>query len=102
MSMPEIKHSCISRQEAITDLIGSVALEQTALSHILNAEGEKLQAIIACESDVDTLLAANKSVRAMVDTITRLELVLQSKLGLFENCLCEEYYRKPQKPCDNK
>lgn len=33
------------RRQAITDLFESVALQQTALSHILNAEGEKLQRI---------------------------------------------------------
>ena len=33
--------------QAITDLIQSVALEETALSHILNAEGEKIQKMVA-------------------------------------------------------
>ena len=41
MSMPVIVPSHIERCSAITDMIQSVALEQTALSHILNAEGEK-------------------------------------------------------------
>ena len=44
MSMPTITTSPnpISMSQAITDLIESIALEETALSHILNAEGEKL------------------------------------------------------------
>lgn len=91
MSMPVITTSGIDRQDAITDIIESIALEETALSHILNAEGEKLQAVIALPSvDANTLLNTNKSVRAMVDSVTRLEVVLQSKLSLFEDCLCEE------------
>lgn len=91
MSMPIIKPSGVTRQEAITDIIESVALEETALSHILNAEGEKLQAVIALVNvDAETLLKTNKSVKAMVDSITRLEVVLQSKLSLFEDCLCVE------------
>lgn len=44
--MPIITPSKTSRSQAITDIIQSVALEQTALSHILNAEGEKIQKIL--------------------------------------------------------
>ncbi len=42
MSMPTITTSPnpISMSQAITDLIESIALEETALSHILNADGE--------------------------------------------------------------
>lgn len=40
MGMPVITASATTRDQAITDLIQSVALEETALSHILNAEGE--------------------------------------------------------------
>lgn len=36
--------------QAITDLLESIALEETAMSHILNAEGEKLQKAIAMET----------------------------------------------------
>lgn len=43
MGMPVIVSSNIPRAQAITDIIESVALEQTALSHILNAEGKKIQ-----------------------------------------------------------
>ena len=42
MSMPVISMHCnpITMCQAVTDLIESIALEETALSHILNAEGE--------------------------------------------------------------
>lgn len=91
MSMPIIEGSDIIRCQAITDIIQSVALEQTALSHILNAEGEKLQAIIAL-TDVtsEELLDANKSVQGMVEAITRLEMLLQAKLSLFGDALQAE------------
>lgn len=90
MSMPIITNSDGTRCQAISDIITSVALEQTALSHILNAEGEKLQKIIATSEVPEVLLAANRSVENMVSTITRLEIVLQQKLELFSNCLCDE------------
>ncbi|MEG1547466.1 MAG: hypothetical protein RR232_04955 [Clostridia bacterium] len=94
MSMPVITPSTATRCQAITDVIESVALEQTALSHILNAEGEKLQAMIGMAAITPAqLLATNKSVRAMVDSIVRLEMIFQTKLGLFEDCLCVDCHK---------
>ncbi|MEG2377541.1 MAG: isopeptide-forming domain-containing fimbrial protein, partial [Clostridia bacterium] len=75
-------------QHAINDLIESVALEQTALSHILNAEGEKIQAALAMPSiSVDMTLRVNASVRSMIDSVSRLEMVLSGKLHLFKNII---------------
>ena len=97
MSMPVIVPSHIERCSAITDIIQSVALEQTALSHILNAEGEKIQKMIALDTATpEQLLATNKSVRSMVDSISRLEILLQAKLGLFEDCLCKDCSEPPK------
>jgi len=90
MGMPVIVPSGVDRCQAITDIIESVALEQAALAHILNAEGEKLQHIISVETDTTVLLEANKSIRSMVDTVARLEMILQSKLGLFEESLNDD------------
>ncbi|MGL4791210.1 MAG: hypothetical protein ACRCW1_07350 [Anaerotignaceae bacterium] len=90
MGMPVITPSTTTRNQAITDIIESVALEQTALSHILNAEGEKIQKVVALETATTAdLLAVNKSVESMVNTVARLEMILQSKLSLFDGCLCE-------------
>lgn len=79
------------REQAVSDLIESVALEEAGLAHILNAEGEKLQRIIAdpCVT-TNLLLQTNKSVRSMTDAITMLEMILSSKIGLFEDCLCPD------------
>lgn len=81
----------IPRSQAITDLFESVALQQTALSHILNAEGEKLQKILAFEDlRADTILKANQSVESMVDAVSSLETVLKQKLDLFDACICDD------------
>ena len=95
MGMPVITPGTGTRCQAITDIITSVALEQTALSHILNAEGEKIQKIVAQATTADELLAVNKSVNNMVNSIARLEMLLQSKLQLFEDCLCDDCTTTP-------
>ena len=83
MGMPVITASTTTREQAITDLIQSVALEETALSHILNAAGEKIQKVVAMEGVTpEILLETNKSVEAMVTAV--------AKLDVFKNCLCEE------------
>lgn len=48
MGMPEIpegKHRP-SLEETIVDLLESIALEEMALAHLMNAEGERLQALV--------------------------------------------------------
>ena len=78
------------RSQAISDLIESVALQQTALSHILNAEGEKLQKVLSLEEITpEDILATNQSVESMVNSVANLETILKDKLGLFkDNCIC--------------
>lgn len=81
MGMPVITPGTGTEEEAVTDLITSVALQESALSHILNAEGEKMQRIIDMENVTrEELLRLNKSAELMIDTISRLEMILQAKL----------------------
>ena len=85
MGVPVITPENGTREQAITDLIESVALQEAALSHILNAEGEKIQAVVAMENvTTEELLMVNQSVENMTNTIARLEILLQSKLELFD------------------
>ena len=75
------------RSQAITDLIVSVALQQAALSHILNAEGEKVQKILSFDDlTPETILQANRSVESMVNSISNLEGILTEKIVLFKGC----------------
>ena len=91
MGMPVITPSTTTRSQAITDIVESIALQETALSHILNAEGEKIQKMVAMDNVTpEVLLATNKSVESMVNAVSRLEMILQSKLSAFDGCLCED------------
>lgn len=76
-------YSSTARYQAVTDIVQSVALEETALSHILNAEAEKLSKITNMEGvTYDEVLKANKSVEQMVNSIASLEIMLMHKLEL--------------------
>lgn len=79
------------RREAITDLISSVAEEQEALARILEAEHKKIEKVTEL-SGVDTkdLVRIDRSVEGVLAAVTRLELALQLKLALFEDCLCPD------------
>lgn len=88
MSIPIITSGTGSRCQAISDLIESVALEQAAISHMLNAEGEKMQKIVRLATSTE-ILQVEQSVEQLINSITSLEIVLQNKLSLFSNCLCE-------------
>ncbi|MEG0365335.1 MAG: hypothetical protein RR585_00770 [Coprobacillus sp.] len=90
MSMPIIKPGTITRDESVGDIIESVAMEESSISHVLNAEGEKLQTIINMDDvSYSDLIAANKSVKNTIDSVIQLELNLQKKLSIFSDIICK-------------
>lgn len=90
MSMPVIKPCTITLEESVGDIIESIAMEESSISHILNAESEKLEAIINIPNvSAEELLAANESIKNTVDIIVQLELNLQAKLSLFSDIICQ-------------
>ena len=50
MSLPSfpVVNPPIEREDAVNQILSSIAMEELGLSHILNAEGEKLQYILPC------------------------------------------------------
>lgn len=78
-----------ARQQAITDLIESVALEQTAIAHVLNAEGEKIQKLNERDLSETERNQVTRSLTDMLQAIAQLELVLQGKLQLFQCDICQ-------------
>ena len=94
MSMPKIECADIDKCCAASSVLQSIALEETAISHILNAEGEKIQKVLSLHNcDCKDILEVNKSVQDTVDKITSLEIVLKAKLDLIIPLLGH---------CDNK
>ncbi len=74
------------RAQAISDIFMSVALGQTALAHILNAEAEKIDKAEEIKASSSEMIDINNSVSEMVRSISTMEMLLQRKLGLFSDC----------------
>jgi hypothetical protein len=88
MSMPQIPENCHRPEidQAIIDLLESIALEEISLSHILNAEAERIQAFVGKNQEFPTspsnieILHFNKSTSSLLDTIIMKEWILYKKL----------------------
>jgi len=110
MSMPQFPPAdeILSRDEAINAILTSIAMEEAALSHIINAEGEKIQYALQhiesgkCCQSMCWLLSVNDSVASLIDQITDLQLILKSKMRIAANLVTEkescEDKSKPSKP----
>lgn len=86
MSMPTIPEG-INRptfDQVVIDLLESIALEEIAISHILNTEGEKLQELVhqfGCENICFTKLCEGcRSSETMVNSLIMKEWLLLNKL----------------------
>lgn len=89
MSMPSfpVVDPPIDREDAVNQILSSIAMEELGLSHILNAEGEKLQYILGTlpglsgpPATVSDVLAANESVRDLLEAAVQNQLFLRAKM----------------------
>ena len=87
MGMPQIPEG-VNRptiDETIIDLLESIALEEMAMAHIMNAEGEKMQEVIkkfGCEDITNTQLADNcRDTHTMINNLIMKEWLLLNKMN---------------------
>lgn len=85
MSMPHIPditpHIHLKREKVINLLLASIALEELSLSHILNAEGEKIQKVLNSDhTSIADILLINKSVERTLRSVIKKQMLLQFKL----------------------
>ena len=115
MSLPTFpKDTGLTRDDAINQILSSIAMEELGLSHIINAEGEKMQYILGTLPGVnshnpgvtiDQLLQANESVREFLETVSYNQLFLKRKMRDILD-FAEKYYiyeaaSVPSPPIDN-
>ena len=91
MSMPELPNpsKIPTLDEAIAAIIASIAMEEVALSRVIDAESEKIKFIVECAKsqgcenmNIEDILAINKSVADVLEEITRLQIILKEKLDI--------------------
>lgn len=91
MSLPSFpdKDKLPTREEVVNQIISSIAMEELGLSHIINAEGEKLQYALGTIPGVngpeepmtmDDLLKLNESVHKTLDSTVMNQFFLKEKL----------------------
>ncbi|MCL1883046.1 MAG: hypothetical protein FWF81_04750 [Defluviitaleaceae bacterium] len=91
MSMPTFPNpkKFPSRDESITAIVTSIAMEEIALSHVINAESEKIKFIVECAKaqgcdnfNPEDLLAVNNSASEVLKSIVELQTILKEKLDI--------------------
>ena len=107
MGLPTIP--CVDKNQALTDLLESIALEETALAAFVNAEAEKIQAVAAqmnssCDCCGNSNSMSNKeiidfqkSVASIMQTAIKMQMLLQfklekvldTKLEIEDDCGCQ-------------
>lgn len=90
MSQPTINdinpQVTLTRSDAITLLLASIAMEDLGLAHILNTEGEKVQYALGTlpglvePATLEDILAVNESLQNTLSLAVKKEILLDSKL----------------------
>jgi len=90
MSMPTFptNMNTPTPEEALSQIISSIAMEELGLSHIINAEGEKIQYALGTlegttppDVELEDILKVNDSVQKMLETILFKNIILKAKLS---------------------
>ena len=77
----------LSREGSINEIISSIAAEELSLSHILNAEGEKLQYVLGTlpgletAAALDEVMQVNQSVQETLSSVMEQQMLLTGKLA---------------------
>lgn len=87
-TIPQITPSIsINRTQVFNLLLASIAFEELGLAHIINAEGEKIQAVLGTGgltipggTTISGLLSVNRAVNRTLQTVIKTQMLLQFKL----------------------
>ena len=85
---PDIPKDDFMFDQSICQILTSIAMEEIGLSHIINAEGEKLQyilgtgdAYLASPATIDEVLEVNESVQETLNQIAFNQMFLSAKMA---------------------
>ncbi len=90
MSLPDFSKldMNLTRDKVLDMLLTSIAMEEFSLSHIMNAEGEKIQYILKkleetdpCRVHIKEVLEVNKSVESLMGVLMEIQMLLKNKMN---------------------
>jgi hypothetical protein len=87
ISMPKIPLPSVALEQALADIIESIAVEETALSNILHSEGEVLHKTKKVSGDIGAFIYVNESVNCIIKNVVRLQMLMQFMLEDAEGLL---------------
>lgn len=77
----------LTKDDSLNMILASIAMEELGLSHIINAEGEKLQYVLGTlngggcrHASIEEVLAVNKSIKGLLDSVMQNQILLKSKM----------------------
>ncbi|RXZ80755.1 hypothetical protein EBB07_17370 [Paenibacillaceae bacterium] len=100
MSQPSIPNITplisVTKNESISLLLSSIAMSELAMSHLINAEAEKIQAFVQhahCSMNVNTktFIQFNHSVSKLINAITMEQWLSLNKLDRIIQLIDENY-----------
>ena len=68
----------VGREEAVNQVLATIAMEELGLSHILNAEGEKIQFVLGTLEGTDRGLSGGVTVADLVELDNSVASTLQA------------------------
>jgi hypothetical protein len=88
MSLPQFPDlPDFTREDAVNQILASIAMEELGLSHIINAEGEKIQFSLGTlegapkpHATIDDVLDVNDSVQKLLGSVSQNQMFLRSKM----------------------
>ena len=80
MSMPTLIADVpnVGREDAINQIIATIAMEELSLSHVLNAEGEKIQFVLGTLEGTERGLSGGVTVADLVELDSSVASTLQA------------------------
>ena len=92
MSMPKFPSDTgsLTKENVLNQILSSIAMEELGISHLLNAEGEKMQYILGTlegvtppviPATIEQVLQANQSIQKLLGTIMMQQVFLKAKMS---------------------
>jgi len=95
----------LTREQSINAILTSIAVEETAIGHVIEAESEKIRYAIDCAkvkgcncTDMQKIIEVNQSVTNLIEKATVMQVVLKDKLSAVLKYL-PPHPHPPKPPC---